>query len=90
VSKKRSSDGAVGLAARASRVLLVGRDVNGGLRDDAVSLAARASWVLLVGGDVDGDGGRDCEEGIHWCDMKVANATGEFFVEFDAIFIRSK
>ena len=56
-SKKRSSDGAVGLAARASRVLLVGRDVKGGLRDDTVSLTTRASWVLLVSGDVDGDGG---------------------------------
>ena len=63
-SKKRSSDGAVGLAAWASR-------------------------VLLVGGDVNGDGGWDGEEGIHWCDMKVANATGENFIDFEAIFIRS-
>ena len=59
----RSSDDALGVAAWASRGLLVGRNGGGGVRDNAISVTAWASRSLLAGGDRGGD--RDGAEGIH-------------------------
>ena len=57
-------------------ILVVGRDIDEGLRDDVVGLAAWSSRVFPIGGDVNGDRGRDCDEGTHRCDEWVANMTG--------------